>query len=73
MQSNTAVFENQDISFANFSAETLTGFNKNLYIHDKFLLVDPLGDDPVVLTGSANFSAASIPASPASAFSRDAL
>ena len=29
------------------------------YIHDKFLLVDPLGDNPVVVTGSANFSKAS--------------
>lgn len=29
------------------------------YIHSKFLLVDPLGDDPVVVSGSANFSAAS--------------
>ncbi|MBX7168725.1 MAG: hypothetical protein K1X74_20480 [Pirellulales bacterium] len=29
------------------------------YIHSKFLLVDPLGDDPIVVTGSANFSAAS--------------
>jgi phosphatidylserine/phosphatidylglycerophosphate/cardiolipin synthase-like enzyme len=26
------------------------------YIHSKFMLVDPLGDDPVVVTGSANFS-----------------
>jgi phosphatidylserine/phosphatidylglycerophosphate/cardiolipin synthase-like enzyme len=26
------------------------------FIHDKFLLVDPLGKDPVVVTGSANFS-----------------
>ncbi|HSB09991.1 MAG TPA: phospholipase D-like domain-containing protein [Blastocatellia bacterium] len=40
----------------NFIGESLTGFNKNLYIHDKFMLVDPLGDDPVVVTGSANFS-----------------
>ena len=30
------------------------------YIHSKFLLVDPLGSDPVVVTGSANFSAASV-------------
>jgi phosphatidylserine/phosphatidylglycerophosphate/cardiolipin synthase-like enzyme len=44
---------------ANFRAEALTGFNKNQYIHDKFLLVDPLGDDPIVITGSANFSPAS--------------
>jgi hypothetical protein len=29
------------------------------YIHSKFLLRDPLGDDPIVVTGSANFSAAS--------------
>jgi hypothetical protein len=40
----------------NFQAEKLTGFNKNLYIHDKFILIDPLGDDPVVVTGTANFS-----------------
>src|SRR5262249_40852015 len=26
------------------------------YIHSKFLLRDPLGDDPIVVTGSANFS-----------------
>jgi phosphatidylserine/phosphatidylglycerophosphate/cardiolipin synthase-like enzyme len=29
------------------------------YIHSKFLLMDPLGEDPIVVTGSANFSAAS--------------
>ena len=29
------------------------------YIHSKFLLMDPLGDDPIVVTGSANFSKAS--------------
>lgn len=29
------------------------------YIHSKFLLADPLGPDPVVVTGSANFSDAS--------------
>ena len=43
----------------NFIGESLTGFNRNLYIHDKFMLVDPLGDDPLVVTGSANFSPAS--------------
>lgn len=42
--------------FGNFLGETLTGFNKNQYIHDKFLLVDPLGNDPIVVTGTANFS-----------------
>ncbi len=30
-----------------------------IYIHSKFLLVDPLGDEPIVVTGSANFSNAS--------------
>ncbi|MEO7520937.1 MAG: phospholipase D-like domain-containing protein [Gemmatimonas sp.] len=30
------------------------------YIHSKFLLVDPLGDDPIVITGSANFSEPSV-------------
>jgi phosphatidylserine/phosphatidylglycerophosphate/cardiolipin synthase-like enzyme len=40
----------------NFLGETLTGFNTNYYIHDKFMLVDPLGDDPIIVTGSANFS-----------------
>jgi len=30
-----------------------------MYIHSKFLLVDPLGDDPLIVTGSANFSEAS--------------
>jgi phosphatidylserine/phosphatidylglycerophosphate/cardiolipin synthase-like enzyme len=29
------------------------------YVHSKFLLMDPLGEDPVVVTGSANFSAPS--------------
>lgn len=29
------------------------------YVHSKFLVQDPLGDDPIVVTGSANFSGAS--------------
>jgi phosphatidylserine/phosphatidylglycerophosphate/cardiolipin synthase-like enzyme len=29
------------------------------WVHTKYMLVDPLGDNPVVITGSANFSAAS--------------
>jgi phosphatidylserine/phosphatidylglycerophosphate/cardiolipin synthase-like enzyme len=40
----------------NFLGEELTGFNRNRYIHTKFMLVDPIGDDPVVITGTANFS-----------------
>jgi hypothetical protein len=36
------------------------GLNKHvIYIHSKFMLVDPLGNDPVVITGSANFSESS--------------
>lgn len=30
-----------------------------VYVHSKFLLMDPLGGDPIVVTGSANFSKAS--------------
>ncbi len=30
------------------------------FVHNKFILIDPLGDNPVVLAGSANFSNASI-------------
>lgn len=30
-----------------------------LYVHTKYMLIDPLGDDPLVIVGSANFSAAS--------------
>jgi phosphatidylserine/phosphatidylglycerophosphate/cardiolipin synthase-like enzyme len=31
-----------------------------MYIHSKFLLQDPLGRDPIIVTGSANFSKDSI-------------
>ncbi|WP_433734028.1 phospholipase D-like domain-containing protein [Nocardia sp. CA-129566] len=35
----------------------LLGLNEHVsYIHSKFMLIDPLGTDPVVVTGSANFS-----------------
>ena len=41
--------------------EHLTGFNRAvLFVHTKYMLIDPLGDDPIVITGSANFSTASI-------------
>jgi phosphatidylserine/phosphatidylglycerophosphate/cardiolipin synthase-like enzyme len=40
--------------------ERLTGLNSNVrYVHNKFMLVDPLSDDPIVVAGSANFSDAS--------------
>jgi phosphatidylserine/phosphatidylglycerophosphate/cardiolipin synthase-like enzyme len=38
----------------------LLNLNKHVtYIHSKFLLMDPLGSDPIIVTGSANFSEAS--------------
>ena len=47
-----------------WAAETnaeLLGLNRHVsFIHSKFLLVDPLGADPVVVTGSANFSGPSV-------------
>ena len=47
-------------SFDRWVGERLSGLNRHArYIHTKYLLVDPFGDDPVVITGSANFSDAS--------------
>jgi phosphatidylserine/phosphatidylglycerophosphate/cardiolipin synthase-like enzyme len=43
-------------ALANFLGERSNPLNRNRYIHNKFLLVDPLGSDPLVITGSANFS-----------------
>jgi phosphatidylserine/phosphatidylglycerophosphate/cardiolipin synthase-like enzyme len=52
-----------DDSLQGWTRETSTrGLKLNVhvaFIHSKFLLVDPLGNDPVVVTGSANFSKAS--------------
>ena len=40
--------------------ESLSRLNVNVrYLHTKYLLVDPLSDDPIVVSGSANFSMAS--------------
>lgn len=40
--------------------ERLSGLNAHVrYVHNKFMLVDPLGEDPIVICGSANFSEAS--------------
>jgi phosphatidylserine/phosphatidylglycerophosphate/cardiolipin synthase-like enzyme len=43
-------------ALANFLAERDNPLNSNDYIHTKVLLVDPLGNDPLVISGSANFS-----------------
>lgn len=40
--------------------ERLSGLSTNVkYIHNKFMLVNPLSDDPIVVAGSANFSVSS--------------
>ena len=40
--------------------ERLTNLNSHVrYVHNKFMLVDPLMEDPIVIAGSANFSDAS--------------
>jgi len=40
--------------------ERLTNLNSHVrYVHNKFMLLNPLSDDPIVIGGSANFSDAS--------------
>jgi hypothetical protein len=47
-------------AFNRWLTESLSGLNKNVrYLHTKYMLVDPLGDDPLIVSGSANFSQAS--------------
>ncbi len=44
-----------------WNADKLTNLNDHVrFLHTKYMLIDPLGDNPMVITGSANFSAASI-------------
>lgn len=46
--------------FDGWVKESLTNLNRNVnYVHNKFMLIDPLGEKPVVVAGSANFSNAS--------------
>lgn len=46
--------------FDRWLKESLSGLNQHVqYIHTKFMLIDPLGPDPVVVSGSANFSVSS--------------
>jgi len=52
--------ENPVYQWARETNAGLLGLNQHVsYVHSKFLLIDPLGDDPIVVTGSANFSDAS--------------
>ena len=52
--------ENPVYQWAEETNAGLLGLNHHVsYVHSKFLLIDPLGPDPIVITGSANFSQAS--------------
>ncbi len=47
-------------AIGNWQAEKVTGLNTHVrFIHTKYLLIDPLSETPLVITGSANFSDAS--------------
>jgi phosphatidylserine/phosphatidylglycerophosphate/cardiolipin synthase-like enzyme len=49
----------EDNTLSNALKERDNPLNSNDYIHTKYMLVDPLGEQPTVVTGSANFSSAS--------------
>lgn len=64
---NEIIGQDRDVLFAaggyfagdslyNFLAEMSNPLNRNDYIHNKFMLIDPLSEDPIVVSGSANFS-----------------
>jgi hypothetical protein len=47
-------------AFNHWLVEQLSGLNAHVrYLHTKYMLVDPLGTNPLVVCGSANFSEAS--------------
>jgi len=55
-----AYIKNPVYQWAKETNAKLLRLNKHVgYIHSKFLLRDPLGDDPILVAGSANFSEAS--------------
>lgn len=67
LRDNEIIGQDKDVIFAagayfgynslyNFRSEIENPLNSNNYIHNKFMLVDPLSNDPIVVTGSANFS-----------------
>ena len=50
-----------DSSYSLWEEEQLTGLNEHVqFLHTKFMLIDPLSGHPTVITGSGNFSNASI-------------
>jgi phosphatidylserine/phosphatidylglycerophosphate/cardiolipin synthase-like enzyme len=47
-------------AFDQWLKETLSGLNTHVrFVHTKYMLIDPLGNDPLIVSGSANFSEAS--------------
>lgn len=47
-------------SLGRWVQENLTNLNRHVrFAHTKYMLIDPLSDDPLVVSGSANFSTAS--------------
>lgn len=55
-----AVYTGDEKNWAReISTKAITGAGI-LYVHNKFFIIDPLTDNPVVVTGSANFSTNSI-------------
>ena len=61
---NTVVSVGHKVELNNFDRwlaeiDRITDEQHVLYVHTKYMLVDPLGATPVVVVGSANFSAAS--------------
>ena len=67
LSNNEIIGQDRDVLFAaggyfgsdslfNFRTERGNPLSSNDYIHNKFMLIDPLGKDPIVVTGSANFS-----------------
>lgn len=55
-----AVLENEVRNFIQEVSPKKTVSGGILFVHNKFLIIDPLGADPIVLTGSANFSTSSV-------------
>lgn len=46
--------------FDGWLKEKLSGLNSAVnYVHNKFMMIDPLSNNPIIITGSANFSDAS--------------
>jgi hypothetical protein len=61
---NTVVSVGNRVALNNFDRwleeiDRLSDEQHVLFVHTKYMVIDPLGDDPIIVIGSANFSAAS--------------